>query len=359
MELLESIYEIECFNQSITYNLIQERYDILKEADDPKKGNRILSLLSGFIKMIGNIITNIGKFLFKTLPGIVGKKIKNIKEKISGNAVEVNIDNVQEDKKADIQKLVNMPKTEQTKDEVQKMIDKIKDGMDSDTAKVLNQIQDGIKNHKFISIRSNDKKVYEIVDYQAISQLFYKTNADYNIRLNMVKKIPTDMQSIRNFAKVSKNQYNIIMQDVKNCAKNASAFWEKYKKDNNIDIENFRKTKKVKNIDKKKLKEYFDDLSICYKNLLNYVQVFKSCSENTKKSLDFIYKTYKNNTESVTTDNGDKKTIDNETGEWYDGDELIQNAIKTVSKLYKSEILCASDMSKLLNIGLDNIMQNL
>ena len=59
MELLESIYEIECFNQSITYNLIQEQYDILKEADDSKKGNRILSLLSGFIKMIGNIITNL------------------------------------------------------------------------------------------------------------------------------------------------------------------------------------------------------------------------------------------------------------------------------------------------------------
>lgn len=358
MELLESIYEIECFNQSITYNLIQEQYDILKEADDSKKGNRILSLLSGFIKMIGNIITNIGKFLFKTLPGIVGKKIKSIKEKISGNAVEINIDNVQEDKKADIQKLVNIPKTDQNKDEVQKMINKIKEDMDTDTAKVLNQIQDGIKNHKFISIGA-DKKVYEIVDYQAISQLFYKTNADYNMRLNMVKKIPTDMQSIRNFAKVSKNQYNIIMQDVKNCTKNASAFWEKYKKDNNIDIESFKKTKKVKNIDRNKLKEYFDDFSICYKNLLNYVQVFKTCSENTKKSLDFIYKTYKDNTKSFTADNGDIKTIDNETGEWYDGDELIQNAIQTVSKLYKSELSCASDMSKLLNIGLDNIMQNL
>lgn len=158
--------------------------------------------------------------------------------------------------------MVNIPKTDQNKDQVQQMIDKIKEGMNTDTEKVLNQIQYGIKNHKFISIRA-DKKVYEIVDYQSISQLFYKTNADYNIRLNMVKKIPIDMQSIRNFAKVSKNQYNIIMKDIKNCTKNASTFWEKYKKDNNIDIKSFKKTKKVKNVDKNKLKEYFDDFSIC------------------------------------------------------------------------------------------------
>lgn len=38
---------------------------------------------------------------------------------------------------------------------------------------------------------------------------------------------------------------------------------------------------------------------------------------------------------------------------------LFKNTIQTVSKLYKSELSCASDMSKLLNIGLDNIMQNL
>ena len=63
--------------------------------------------------------------------------------------------------------MVNIPKTDQNKDQVQQMIDKIKEGMDTDTEKVLNQIQDGIKNHKFISIGA-DKKVYEIVDYQAI-----------------------------------------------------------------------------------------------------------------------------------------------------------------------------------------------
>ena len=53
--------------------------------------------------------------------------------------------------------MVNIPKTDQNKDQVQQMIDKIKEGMDTDTEKVLNQIQDGIKNHKFISIGADKK----------------------------------------------------------------------------------------------------------------------------------------------------------------------------------------------------------
>ena len=71
-----------------------------------------------------------------------------------------------------------------------------------------------------------------------------------------------------------------------------------------------------------------------------------------------MYDIYKQNIDVFQTDSGEKKTLDIDTGKWYNGDEMITNAIHTVSKLIKSELAAISDQSKLVNIALDNIIKD-